>query len=148
MEELRFRFMQLADVDQVHELEKLCFTLPWSKQAFINELTQNHFARYIVLEGSAGIIAYGGMWLVLDEAHITNVAVHPEYRGMKLGEQMMRQLMELAREWKAARMTLEVRASNIVAQNLYRKLGFVATGIRPGYYTDNNEDAVIMWVEL
>lgn len=148
MEELRFRFMQLADVEQVHQLERLCFTLPWSKQAFINELTQNHFARYIVLEGNEGIIAYGGMWLVLDEAHITNVAVHPEYRGMKLGEQLMRQLMELAREWKAARMTLEVRASNIVAQNLYRKLGFVATGIRPGYYTDNNEDAVIMWVEL
>lgn len=148
MEERTLRFMRLEDIPQVHELEKLSFTIPWSEQAFYNELTQNHFARYLVIEEKGKIIAYAGMWIIIDEAHITNVAVHPDYRGQGLGEYMMQQMMELARMYHATRMTLEVRPSNLVARSLYRKLGFVETGIRPRYYSDNNEDAIIMWVEL
>jgi len=148
MEELRFRFMKEEDIPQIVELEKICFTLPWSEQAFRNELTQNHFARYLVLEHGNEIVGYGGMWLIVDEAHVTNVAIHPAYRGRKLGELLMKQLMELAKAFKAKSMTLEVRASNYVAQSLYRKLGFTAAGVRPGYYSDNHEDALIMWVDL
>lgn len=149
MEQQRtLRFMRLEDIPQIHELEKLSFTLPWSEQAFYNELTQNHFARYLVLEEQGKIIAYAGMWIIIDEAHITNVAVHPDYRGQGIGEYMMRQIMELARLYHVARMTLEVRPSNVAARSLYQKLGFVETGIRPRYYSDNNEDAIIMWVEL
>lgn len=148
MEEYNLRFMKVDDVAQVFELEKLCFALPWSYQSFVTELTQNLFARYLVIEYKGKIISYGGMWIIVDEAHVTNVAVHPDYRGHKLGELMMRQLMELARGSHAVRMTLEVRPSNTIARALYQKLGFVDTGVRPGYYTDNNEDAIIMWADL
>ncbi len=148
MEEYNLRFMQEQDIAQVYELEKLCFTLPWSQESFYTELTQNLFARYLVIEMDNRIISYGGMWIIVDEAHVTNVAVHPDYRGHKLGELMMRQLMELARGLHAVRMTLEVRPSNAVARALYQKLGFVDTAVRPGYYSDNNEDAIIMWADL
>ncbi|CCQ96348.1 putative ribosomal-protein-alanine acetyltransferase [[Clostridium] ultunense Esp] len=143
-----FRNMSLADVKAVAELERICFTLPWSEQAFTNELTRNLFARYYVLEGKEGIVGYGGMWVVMDEAHVTNVAVHPNQRGKKLGEKMMRKLMEEARKLGATQMTLEVRVTNYVAQNLYRKLGFKEAGVRPRYYYDNYEDALIMWADL
>lgn len=148
MEEYNLRFMQVDDLPKVIELENLCFTVPWSHQSFYAELTQNMFARYLVIEMDNKIISYGGMWIIVDEAHVTNVAVHPDYRGRKLGELMMRQLMELARGLHAVRMTLEVRPSNDVARALYYKLGFIDTGVRPGYYSDNNEDAIIMWAEL
>jgi len=85
------------------------------------------------------------MWLILDEAHVTNVAVDPDFRGHGFGEQMMRGLMAHALAHGARRMTLEVRRSNVVAQHLYRKLGFVQLGVRKGYYTDTHEDAFIMW---
>ncbi len=148
MEEYNLRFMQIEDIPKVCELEKLCFTLPWSYQSFHTELTQNLFAKYLVIEMDDRIISYGGMWIIVDEAHVTNVAVHPNYRGRKLGELMMLQMMELARGLHAVRITLEVRPSNTVARALYQKLGFVDTGVRPGYYTDNNEDAIIMWTDL
>lgn len=148
MGEFWFRRMGLGDVKAVAELERICFTLPWSEQAFINELTRNHFAHYFVMENKEGIIGYGGMWVVMDEAHVTNVAVHPDQRGKKLGEKMMRKLMDEAYALGARQMTLEVRVSNYIAQNLYRKLGFRESGIRPRYYYDNYEDALIMWATL
>ncbi|MEC0264293.1 ribosomal protein S18-alanine N-acetyltransferase, partial [Paenibacillus anseongense] len=90
----------------------------------------------------------GGMWLIMEEAHVTNIAVRDSYRGRKLGERLMRELMKTAAFLGAIRMTLEVRASNYVAQNLYEKVGFRSVGVRRGYYTDNREDAVIMWADL
>jgi len=145
---LEFRWMTMADVGAVAELERLAFPTPWPQDAFVNELTINPNARYIVAVLDGKVIAYGGMWVILDEAHITNVAVHPEYRGRKIGERLMRQLMGLAVLLGAFRMTLEVRPSNETARNLYRKLGFAEEGRRKNYYTDNNEDAIIMWVTL
>ncbi len=91
------------------------------------------------------IVGYAGMWLMVDEAHITTIAVRPEYRGRGLGELLLMGLFEKALEFNARWLTLEVRVSNTVAQNLYRKYTFHAEGIRKGYYSDNNEDAVIMW---
>lgn len=148
MGEYWFRKMGLADVKAVAELERASFTLPWSEQAFLNELTRNHFAHYYVLENRSGVVGYGGMWVVMDEAHVTNVAIHPGHRGKKLGEKLMRKLMEEALALGATQMTLEVRVTNYIAQNLYRKLGFKESGVRPRYYYDNYEDALIMWVTL
>ena len=88
------------------------------------------------------------MWIILDECHITNIAVLPGYRGKKIGEQLMYHMMRVMMAMGAKRATLEVRVSNIVAQNLYRKFGFMNGGIRKAYYTDNNEDALVMWVNL
>ncbi|AMA74244.1 MULTISPECIES: ribosomal protein S18-alanine N-acetyltransferase [Aneurinibacillus] len=147
-QEFMIRRMEMKDLDDIEEVEQLSFPTPWSRESFINELKNNVFARYFVIEKDKRVIGYGGMWLVLDEAHITNIAIHPDYRGLRLGERLMRRLMGLAIRSGAASMTLEVRKSNEVAQRLYRKLGFVEEGVRPGYYTDNGEDAIIMWATL
>jgi [ribosomal protein S18]-alanine N-acetyltransferase len=143
-----YRYMNLMDLDDIMEVERLSFTLPWSREAFYRELTDNPYAYYIVADIDGKAIGYGGVWIVVDEAHITNIAVRPEYRGKKIGETLLKQLQNLAREKGAKTMTLEVRVSNHVAQNLYRKLGFKNGGIRKGYYTDNFEDALVMWVNL
>lgn len=143
-----FRYMKEEDIDQVLEVEHASFTLPWSRDAFYNELHNNKFAVYIVLEYEKRIIGYCGVWIVIDEAHVTNVAILPEYRGQKLGDAMMHMLMSVAREIGARSMTLEVRVSNYVAQSLYRKMGFQNGGIRKNYYSDNLEDALVMWVNL
>jgi len=140
--------MEMRDLDEIEEVERLSFSTPWSRDSFINELKKNVFARYFIVEKEHRVIGYGGMWLVLDEAHITNIAIHPDYRGRYLGERLMHRLMSFAAESGAAAMTLEVRRSNEAAKKLYRKLGFVEEGVRPGYYTDNGEDAIIMWVRL
>ncbi|WP_241236291.1 ribosomal protein S18-alanine N-acetyltransferase [Brevibacillus marinus] len=145
---IRFRPMTLDDVGRVSELEKLAFPTPWPADAFYNELTINKHARYIVAEVEGEVVAYSGMWLLFDEAHITNVAVHPQYRGQGIGERLMRQMMSLALLEGGKKMTLEVRPSNLTARRLYQKLGFTEQGIRKKYYTDNDEDAIIMWVNL
>ncbi len=145
---LTFRFMNEQDIDEVLEIEHKSFATPWSREAFYNEITQNQFAVYVVLEEEEKVIGYCGMWIVVDEAHITNVALLPEYRGRKLGEALMRKGMAVAVEMGAKTMTLEVRVSNFTAQSLYRKLGFQDGAIRKNYYTDNQEDALVMWVNL
>ncbi|MCY0878615.1 MAG: ribosomal protein S18-alanine N-acetyltransferase [Firmicutes bacterium] len=139
------RDMYLSDLDAVMRIEASSFPTPWSRSAFQTELMENNFASYLVLDFHGRVVSYGGMWIILDEAHVTNVAVDPDFRGYHLGERMMRGLMERAKSLGARRMTLEVRKSNIVAQNLYQKLGFIQLGVRRGYYSDPREDAYIMW---
>jgi ribosomal-protein-alanine N-acetyltransferase len=143
-----FRAMQLGDIEQICAIEKACFPTPWTEDAFLNELQHNHFARYVVMTWNDDIIGYAGMWTIMDEAHITNIAVHEEYRGRKLGERLLRELVAQAMICGMKRMTLEVRTSNYAAQRLYEKFGFRAEGLRRAYYSDNNEDAVIMWADL
>lgn len=145
---IQFRLMTLEDIDQVVKIEQSSFTTPWSKDAFYNELIHNQFAKYIVMEDGYKVVGYCGQWVIMDEAHITNVAILPEYRGKKLGEALMRQSMLFAIGIGVKKMTLEVRVSNAVAQALYRKLGFQPGGIRKQYYSDNLEDALVMWVNL
>ncbi|RIV17144.1 ribosomal-protein-alanine N-acetyltransferase [Alicyclobacillaceae bacterium I2511] len=142
------RNMRLQDVDFVLRVERRSFSAPWSRQAFTTELVDNQFARYWVLEYHGRIIGYAGVWLIVDEGHITNIAIDPEFRGRRLGERLMRGLLAQCLANGMKRVTLEVRVTNGVAQNLYRKLGFVDSGVRKGYYTDNREDALIMWAEL
>jgi [ribosomal protein S18]-alanine N-acetyltransferase len=145
---ITFRNMTVDDLDEVMEVELKSFTVPWSKEAFFNELTKNQFAHYLIVEVDQRVVGYCGVWIIIDEAHITNIALLPEYRGMKLGEALMARVMEQSREMGALRMTLEVRVSNEKAQNLYRKFGFEEGAIRKQYYTDNMEDAIVMWVNL
>lgn len=144
-EEMASMPMTMADLDEVMEVEQASFTSPWSRQAFIRELSDNLYAHYIVARVNGHVVGYAGMWLVMGEAHVTNIAVRPEHRGRGYGETLLRRLMELAVTSEANRMTLEVRKSNLVAQKLYAKLGFTAQGLRKRYYTDTNEDAIIMW---
>ena len=145
MGEPRVRSMTKDDISQVLEIEEQCFSVPWTKEAFTMEVEQNKFARYIVVEQDGFILGYGGMWMILDEAHVTNIAVRPAFRGRGYGDKVVQAMIAAAEKEGIYNMTLEVRLSNTVAQNLYSKYGFKACGIRPKYYQDNDEDAVIMW---
>lgn len=147
-QKIEMQGMSFEDIGQVCEIEKLSFTTPWSRKSFEDEITKNSLARYIVAKVDGKVAAYGGMWIVLDEGHITNIAVHPDYRGQKIGEKLVRVLLKTAKDNKAANVTLEVRASNKIARKLYNKLGFKDSGTRKGYYADTGEDAIIMWKEL
>lgn len=148
LENIGFRTMKLEDIPDIMVIEHESFTLPWSEEAFRNELTHNHFARYLVMEYNGQPIGYAGMWTIVDEAHVTNIAVRTAYRGLHLGEKLLRRMMKWAAELGMVRMTLEVRVSNEVARSLYGKMGFSPAGVRRGYYSDNHEDALIMWCEL
>lgn len=139
-----FRPMQKGDLDRVAELERICFRSPWSKNALAGEL-KNSIAHYLVGECEGKVIAYAGMWVLFDEAHVTNVAVDPDYRRAGIGRRLMLCMMRSARLYGASLMTLEVREGNHEAQALYAGLDFVNEGRRKGYYTDTGEDAFILW---
>lgn len=145
MDEIWVRPMMSTDIDGVLAIERLCFPTPWSHEAFKSEIEGNHCARYVVAEEGGLVRGYGGMWIILNEAHITNVAVHPDFRGVGIGEAIMKALINTAAQLKVDGMTLEVRVSNKIAKNLYEKLGFTGVGVRKGYYSDDGEDALIMW---
>jgi ribosomal-protein-alanine N-acetyltransferase len=137
--------MALEHLDQVLVIEEASYSAPWSYYAFAYELLNNNMAHYIVALSGQTVVGYCGMWLILDESHITNVAVHPDYRRENIGKSLMLEMIRLAAKNGAAGMTLEVRPTNTAARRLYELLGFVEKGRRKKYYTDNNEDAIIMW---
>ncbi len=135
----------LEHIDDIMEVEKLSFKIPWSREAFFDEITRNEVAIYFSAAVKKKVVGYAGMWKVFDEGHITNIAVHPEYRGNGIGSRLLESLIKKAAGTGIARMTLEVRKSNLAAQGLYRKYGFETGGFRKAYYADNGEDAIIMW---
>jgi [ribosomal protein S18]-alanine N-acetyltransferase len=152
MSEIRIRVATAEDIDAMTELDATCFAAPWSRASFEAELTTNQLAWYLVAEeliseGVGLIIGYAGLWAIEDEGHITNVAVHPDYRRMHLGHILVEMLIDRTRKEGLKRFTLEVRVSNHAAIALYEQFGFVSAGLRKGYYEDNNEDAMIMWLE-
>jgi [ribosomal protein S18]-alanine N-acetyltransferase len=139
--------MRLEDLDEVQRIEEASFTTPWPPNAYRSELLTNRLASYLVARADARIVAYGGMWLMVDEAHITTFAVHPAWRRQRIGERLLLAFLDLARDRHAREATLEVRLSNLAARRLYEKYGFRPVGLRPRYYSDNNEDALIMTTE-
>lgn len=147
-DEVNFRKMTVDDVDAVFDIEQSSFSLPWTKEAFHYEMMENRHAYYVLAETEDGIVGFCGLWIVMDECHVTNIAIRPEQRGKKLGEKLMVAAMETAKANGAKAMTLEARVSNTIARNLYEKLGFKNGGIRKNYYSDNFEDAIVMWVNF
>ena len=139
--------MTLADVDAIHDIEQASFAIPWSRNAFVSEVTENACARYVVLTEDGAPVAYAGVWFVLDEGHITNIAVRPDRRGLGYGKRVTQAMMQLAADSGMSFLTLEVRASNERARRLYKELGFVDVGRRKGYYADTHEDAVLRLCE-
>jgi ribosomal-protein-alanine N-acetyltransferase len=136
--------MRVADIGAVLEIERLSFSSPWPAFAFEQELTANRLAHYRVARLGERVVAFGGIWLMVDEAHITTFGVHPEHRRRGIGRRLLLQLAEVALGLGSARMTLEVRVSNEPAQALYRSFGFDVTGRRVAYYSDDGEDALVM----
>ncbi len=155
--------MTLDDLGQVVAIDRLSFPQPWSESSYRFELTQNGAAHFWVAvatetqrptlldrvfgRASRTVVGYGGLWHVVDEAHINTLAVHPDWRGRRVGERLLTCLLDDARRLGAVTATLEVRVGNVVAQNLYRRYGFLEVGRRPRYYADN-EDALLMTVFL
>lgn len=138
------RRMTLEDVDAVYAIEQATFSTPWSRQSFVDEMTTNKCARYVVAEEDGQVIAYAGAWLVFEEGHITNIAVKAEARGRGVGSAVTRALMQYAANMGVQYLTLEVRKSNLAAQKMYKSLGFLELGVRKRYYEDNGEDAYLM----
>ena len=138
-----YRRMTLEDVPQVHQIDLDTFHTPWSYQSFVDEMTTNKCARYIVDEEEGKVLGYAGAWLIFDEGHITNIAVTQSARGRGIGKGVTRELMQYAANMGVQYMTLEVRKSNTVAQNMYKSLGFIELGVRKRYYEDNGEDAYL-----
>lgn len=145
---MRVRPMQESDLERIMEIEHASFSSPWASNAFQSELKENEYARYFCLELDGQVIGYMGLWFILEEGHITNVAIAPEYRGKQRGEALMQSVIQTMVKEGMERMTLEVRASNSRAKRLYERLGFITAGVRKGYYSDNREDALIMWLNL
>ena len=141
---LMIEAMRLEDLGEVQRIEQASFTTPWPEHAYRSELMTNRLASYLVARIDGRIVAYGGMWLMVDEAHITTFAVHPAWRRQRIGERLLLAFMDLARDRNAREATLEVRLSNLAARRLYEKYGFRPVGLRPRYYSDNGEDALIM----
>ena len=148
MHDVIIRPLTEADVAAVHEIESLCFPMPWSEASIRHDITENVAARWRALCEDGRLVAYAGMWLIIDEAHVTNVAVHPSFRRKGYGEAIVRALMQLAQDTCMGLITLEVRRSNAGAQALYHKVGFLDVGYRKRYYEDNKEDALIMYCQF
>lgn len=142
--EILIRRMELKDVDAVHAIEAAVFTMPWSRDSFVKEMTENCCARYLVLESSGEIKGFAGIWIIMDEGHITNIAISAELRGLGYGRKLTQALIQYAANLMVRYITLEVRRSNSKAQRLYQSLGFTAVGYRKRYYEDNAEDALLM----
>ena len=141
------RRMTREDLDAVTAIEEATFARPWSRESFRQELERNVAARYLVAETKGKVVGYAGAWVILDESHITNIAVLEDFRGRGIGKQLTEALLQYLSNLGACYATLEVRVSNERAQNLYKSLGFVSVGKRKRYYEDNGEDAFLMVCE-
>lgn len=145
MSDIKFRKAEAGDAAEIAAIEELCFARPWSYQSIYEDLTANPRSLYTVAEVKGHLVGYGGLWHILDEGHITNIAVTPDMRRRHIGQRVVAFLIEEAQREGISRYTLEVRPSNEAAVSMYRKLGFEPAGIRKNYYEDNGEDALIMW---
>ena len=149
MAEPFIRPIREEDARQIHAIETLCFAMPWSEESILHDVKENVVARWLVMDDGAGrVLAYAGMWLVLDEAHVCKIAVHPDFRRRGYGRRIFQALMTLAQQSGMGMITLEVRRSNLAAQNLYHACGMLDVGYRKRYYEDNREDALIMYMEF
>jgi ribosomal-protein-alanine N-acetyltransferase len=139
--------MTTADIENVIAIERASFQFPWSTRFFLDEL-KVECARSILAEVEGRIVGYVLFWFLPEEVDIHNIAVHPDFRRQGIGRLLLEQVVAAARHQDRVRVTLDVRFSNVPAQNLYRSFGFVPRGLRKGYYSDNGEDALVMALEL
>ncbi|WP_214812792.1 MULTISPECIES: ribosomal protein S18-alanine N-acetyltransferase [unclassified Exiguobacterium] len=148
MADVKIRRMTWLDVEEVTQVEEASFAIPWTKEAFMNEMLRNEQAIYFVAVHDKRVVGFVGVWQIVDEGHITNIAVLPEFRGQGIGNQLLAELVAFAKSKGLVGLTLEVRVSNVGAQKLYEQFGFTQAGRRRRYYQDNNEDAYIYWAKL
>ncbi len=146
MIDLKIDTMEMADLDDVMEIERASFSLPWSRWMFERELMNQTHSRFLVARFGDEIAGYIGFWMVLEEVHIVTIAVRSDYRRRGIGSILMLEALNAAVSLGAERATLEVRVTNLPAQELYKKLGFITVAIRKRFYSDTGEDAYVMWL--
>ncbi len=144
---IEIRNMRKDDAKKLAELDEICFAVPWSEKAFEDE-AENELATYLVACDEGKVVGYIGYWKVIDEGHITNIAVLPEYRRRKIASTLLEGIIRTANASGLCLLTLEVRKSNMPAQRLYERFGFEVLGERKDYYKKPNENAVIMTLML
>lgn len=137
--------MRREDIGAIRAIELLSFESTWPEDAFVNELENNGAARYLVARLDGAVVGYAGAWMILDEMHVTAVAVDPALRGLRIGKKLFWHLMNAAVEHGSRWATLEVRETNEVAVGIYHEFGFSRVGVRRKYY-DGKDDALVMWV--
>jgi ribosomal-protein-alanine N-acetyltransferase len=142
--DVTFEDLSVDHLSDVLEIERLSFKTPWSKFAFIHEI-EFEKSVFKVLKLKGRLVGYGGFWHILDEIHISNIAIHPDYRRRGLGKMLLTHLLEEAVARGAAKASLEVRRSNTAARHMYEKLGFKVVTVRKNYYVPEGEDALVMW---
>lgn len=150
MEDVEISKMTSEDLDDVYEIDKESFPIPWSKASFEDEL-KNMLATYFVAKLNGKIVGYIGMWMIIDECHITNIAVHPKYRRIGIASKLVEKTLDYCNESGVSYVLLEVRLNNFSAQNLYERFGFKSDGIRKGYYKNPDgtyDDAILMTKEF
>lgn len=140
--------MTLRDLDLVMEIERELFSSQWPRSIFRSELTENPYAYYYVIKLNEKIVGYAGIWLMREGAQVTNIAISSKYQGKSLGKKLFSYIFQRAISEGCESLSLEVRKSNEIAQKMYRQFGLVPAGIRKEYYTDNREDALVMWVNF
>ncbi|MFQ5834385.1 MAG: ribosomal protein S18-alanine N-acetyltransferase [bacterium] len=140
--------MRKKDIPEVSEIEKLSFPSPWSSNIFFSELEKKSFAFYHVMEYRDRLTGYGGYWRIKNEAHLVTFAVHPSFRRRGLGAKLLEHLLKHAQDQSLDTITLEVRHSNLAAQRFYERFSFKKIAIRPYYYSDTDEDAIVYWKKL
>jgi len=138
--------MEESDLDEVAAIERASFPLPWSRNLFLRDLKENKIAFFLAVRDRGELVAYGGFWLLQEEINIVNVAVHPDHRKKGFGRLVLDALLKEGQKQGATIATLEVRESNKAARTLYERLGFIQIAIRKKYYSDNREDALVMWL--
>lgn len=148
MQEFEIQKMDYKHIDDILQIEELCYGAHhWSKDSFITELNNKISSYRCVVNSEGKCVGYMGIWKIVDEAHVTNLSVHPDYQNRKLAHRLLLSSIDECYKEKIKYITLEVRASNAKAIGLYEKFGFKSLGLRKNYYQDNNEDALIMWSE-
>ncbi|WP_130859524.1 ribosomal protein S18-alanine N-acetyltransferase [Gracilibacillus phocaeensis] len=148
MTQIDIRSMTEADMEAVKQIDRRSFTDPWPDYVYQEELTNNQHAKYFVMTNDQEVIGFCGVWMVLDEAQITNIAIDPDYQGNGYGTVLFQYVINYAIAHGIIRLSLEVRVSNTRAQAVYKKFGLKPGGIRKNYYSDNQEDALVLWVNL
>ena len=143
--DITYRKAVCQDADDIHRVEEACFLMPWSKRSIRNDVCKNASALYVVAVCNHRIVGFCGVHYIFDEGHIVNVAVFQDYRGRGIGKALVKTMLSISPSY-VDRFTLEVRVSNTAAIKIYESLGFKSVGVRPGYYGDNHEDALIMWL--
>ena len=141
------RKMTLDDIEQVISIDRVSFSLPWPERSFRFDLTDNPASRCWVAEIDGKVVGMIVAWLIVDEVHVATIATHPDFRRRGVAKKLLAHTLQYLKEEGAQSSFLEVRASNIAAQEMYRKFGYEESGVRPRYYKDNDEDALLMTLE-